>query len=248
MSGVVGRVGTKSGLIGKETTLAPPVGTLISVPWGASSVEGFIYCNGGSYNTHTYRDLHALISNTYGGTAYSAGTTDASGASTTFQVPDFRGRFLRGDAGDSDAIGTAQGSQNMYERTLVMQVTPHTGSSDSGYDWGIPGFGKSGPMQNYDTSYPDNYGTFYHPVWKASFGNAPWDTSASPVYGGGNNYGKAYNYTVVPIGVYGDDYNSTSQGLFTGAHSNNQPVSGWANSEARPVNYAVKWFIKWSEV
>ncbi len=242
MSGLIGRTGTKAGVLGKETTLAPPVGTLISVPWGASSVEGFIYCNGGSYNTFTYRDLHALLSNTYGGTAYSAGTTDVSGVSTTFQVPDFRGRFLRGDGGDANAIGTAQGSQNDYELSCIYMQTPHTGSNHSGYNWGVPGLHISYPVQNWDTSYPDNYGGFYYPVWKGSFGNIPIDTSTN-TSGTSGRYGKGYNDIRIPIGVGGEGSNMLSK-----ANSGGAPSNDWANSEGRPVNFAVKWFIKWSEV
>ena len=71
----------------------------------------WLYCNGGSVNTYTYRDLHKVISNKFGGTAYTAGTTDALGASSTFTLPDLRGRVPRGlgqgYVGSATASGTA---------------------------------------------------------------------------------------------------------------------------------------------
>lgn len=71
----------------------------------------WLYCNGGSVNTYTYRDLHKVISNKFGGTAYNAGTTDALGASSTFKLPDLRGRVPRGLGqgyiGSATASGTA---------------------------------------------------------------------------------------------------------------------------------------------
>jgi len=44
-------------------------------------------CDGRALNTYTYRNLHKVISNNFGGTAYAAGVTDQPGAVTTFNVP-----------------------------------------------------------------------------------------------------------------------------------------------------------------
>ena len=63
---------------------------------GTSAPTGWQFCYGQALNTFTYKDLHAAISNTYGGTAYTAGVTDQSGATTTFNVPDLRGRVVAG--------------------------------------------------------------------------------------------------------------------------------------------------------
>lgn len=54
----------------------------------------YLLCAGQSLNTYTYRHLHAVISNKYGGTAYSAGTTDQVGAATTFSLPNFTDNFF----------------------------------------------------------------------------------------------------------------------------------------------------------
>jgi len=44
-------------------------------------------CDGRALNTYDYANLHKVISNSFGGTAYSEGVTDQIGAVTTFNVP-----------------------------------------------------------------------------------------------------------------------------------------------------------------
>ena len=55
-------------------------GTTINPAW--------LPCHGQNLSTYTFRRLHAVISNTFGGDAHAAGTTDQPGASTTFDLPD----------------------------------------------------------------------------------------------------------------------------------------------------------------
>ena len=78
---------------------------------GSTSPVGWLLCDGNTYNTYTYRTLHAVISNVYGGTAYNPGTTDQPAAVTTFQVPDLRRRMAVG-RGTSDTLGFTEGGNN----------------------------------------------------------------------------------------------------------------------------------------
>ena len=71
---------------------------------GTTPNDAWLPCHGQSLNTFTYRRLHAVISDTFGGDAYVAGTTDQSGATTTFDLPDLRGEFIRGH--NPEALGT----------------------------------------------------------------------------------------------------------------------------------------------
>lgn len=87
-----------------------PAGTIYTYA-GASTPTGYLLCDGTSYNTYTYRTLHAVVSNIYGGTAYLAGTTDQPGAVTTFLVPDLRRRMPTGK-GASDTLGFTEGGNN----------------------------------------------------------------------------------------------------------------------------------------
>lgn len=112
-----------------------PVGQIIGYA-GSSSPSGWLLCNGGSYNTYTYRTLHAVISNTYGGTAYNPGTTDQVGAVTTFNIPDLRGRTIAGldNMGGTDAgrlswantLGTSGGAETHTLTTSEMPSHTHT--------------------------------------------------------------------------------------------------------------------------
>lgn len=61
--------------------------------------EGTLVCNGGAVSRTAYAELFAVL-----GTKYGAGD-----GSTTFNLPDLRGRFICGTGGNAAALGTEQG-------------------------------------------------------------------------------------------------------------------------------------------
>lgn len=61
-----------------------------------SSIEGYLPCNGSAVSRSTYSALFSAIGTTYG----------AGNGSTTFNVPDFRGYFLRGFDSGRGVSGT----------------------------------------------------------------------------------------------------------------------------------------------
>lgn len=71
--------------------IAIPAGTVIAYG-GSSAPAGWLVCDGSSYNTGTYPDLFAAIGSTFGS-----------------NVPDLRGRFVRG-ANPGQANGNADAS------------------------------------------------------------------------------------------------------------------------------------------
>ena len=79
-----------------------PVGTMMM--WSSDTLPNskWLTCSGAAVNTHTYKELHALISNSFGGTAYQSGVTDVVGAITTFNLPDMRRRFAAGKFGNGE--------------------------------------------------------------------------------------------------------------------------------------------------
>jgi len=87
-----------------------PAGT-VSAFAGATSPAGYLLCDGGAISRNIYSDLYAAI-----GTGYGAGD-----GSTTFNLPDLRGEFIRGlDGGrgiDLNSVaklsGTTNGSANV---------------------------------------------------------------------------------------------------------------------------------------
>lgn len=114
-----------------------PTGSMLPFA-GAAAPDGWLLCYGQAISRATYGRLFALISTTYG----------AGNGSTTFEVPDMRGRTPIGkdDLGgvaagrvDSNSInganattlGGAGGAQTNTLSTGTMPAHPHTGSSSS---------------------------------------------------------------------------------------------------------------------
>jgi microcystin-dependent protein len=91
--GSSGNLLTSNGTTWQSTTPAAsssmPTGALMPYA-GASAPTGYLLCDGSSVSSSTYLALHAVISNTYGGTAYTG-----AGA-LSFNLPDLRGRLPMG--------------------------------------------------------------------------------------------------------------------------------------------------------
>ena len=85
-----------------------PIGTVVAFA-GTTVPEGWLLCGGSPVSIAAYPELSAAI-----GTAHGNGTQNADGSAsgfsgTHFNLPDYRGRFLR---------GTANGSANDPDRAL----------------------------------------------------------------------------------------------------------------------------------
>tara|TARA_Y100001938_G_scaffold150777_1_gene243377 strand:- start:19353 stop:20327 length:975 start_codon:yes stop_codon:yes gene_type:complete len=128
-------------------TFSMPPGVIFPYA-GGSAPTGYLLCDGSAVNTYDQRLLHAVVSNTYGGTAHNAGVTDQSGVSTTFNLPDLRGRVVAGKGSgsnlttpDQTTLGATGGSKEHDLQlteipghthdagTLSTGITVHTGGS-----------------------------------------------------------------------------------------------------------------------
>ena len=99
-----------------------PTGTILPYAGGIIPSE-FLLCDGSEADRTTYAPLYSVLGNTWG----------AGNGSTTFNLPDFRGRFLRGvDHGvgnDPDAIsrsaisagGNTGDSVGSYQNDQIME-------------------------------------------------------------------------------------------------------------------------------
>jgi microcystin-dependent protein len=90
-----------------------PLGAIIAYPSDTAPNGTFLLCNGTSLSRATYSDLHALI-----GTTYGVGS-DTTG-STTFSLPDIRGRTIvgKGSAGTFTALNQTGGTE-----TVTLDIT-----------------------------------------------------------------------------------------------------------------------------
>jgi microcystin-dependent protein len=184
----------------------------------STAPTGWLKANGAEISRTTYAPLFAVIGTTYG----------SGNGTTTFNIPDLRGEFLRG-WDDSRAVdsgrtfASSQSSQNKFEFNDLF-VNPHDGGSNMGAENTQYGLGDAHiPLQVGNTGYPDNYGNFAKRI-----AYAPWTVSVDTTLGNGK-YGIAYNRLRVPVGVSG----SLDDGTLT------------ANSEARTRNVSLLACIKY---
>ena len=127
---------------GNNTIVLPSAGTALAalipgeVKWFAmnSAPSGFLKANGAAINRTTYANLFAAIGTTFG----------VGNGSTTFNVPDLRGEFIRGwdDARGVDS-GRSFGSFQSH------QFEDHAHSYNY---WNAGGFGSANAAQRADTS------------------------------------------------------------------------------------------------
>ena len=104
--------------------LATPAGT-VSAYAGSSAPAAYLLCDGAAVSRTTYSDLFAVIGTTYG----------PGDGSTTFNLPDLRGEFIRGfDAGKGTDAGRVLGSFQADELKQHSHdfVTGVTGDADAG--------------------------------------------------------------------------------------------------------------------
>lgn len=94
-----------------------PIGAIL--PFGGSTVpNGFLLCNGAAVSRTTYAALFAVI-----GTAFGAGD-----GSTTFNIPDLRGEFLRGAGTNSHSGQGSGGSVGTHQNATFVPAFYNAGS------------------------------------------------------------------------------------------------------------------------
>jgi hypothetical protein len=83
-------------------------------------------CDGRSLNTYDYANLHKVISNSFGGAAYSQGVTDQVGAVTTFNVPALMPTSSYTPTGDSRDQRYIGGSNTPASLSSSLTAANHT--------------------------------------------------------------------------------------------------------------------------
>ena len=126
------------------TEKAIPIGVIRMFAKGVSVSSDYLLCDGTTKNTYTYAALHAVISNKYGGTAYSANVTDVSGANTTFTLPNFTTPTAPyGQTADTantfatqtSSVSSGNTAQTMdHTHTVPMNMTAGSGSTSHNHN------------------------------------------------------------------------------------------------------------------
>jgi microcystin-dependent protein len=133
-----------------------PSGSLMPYA-GASAPTGYLLCDGAAISRTTYATLFALVGTTYG----------SGDGSSTFNIPDLRGRVIAGqdDMGgssanrltgqtggvDGDVLGGSGGTETHTLSTAEMPAHTHGGLTNIDPDGGDGGSG-SDPGAHYVTS------------------------------------------------------------------------------------------------
>lgn len=118
-SGLINRAGGVAGLVNEYTGLNMIFPGHIDYTARTTAPAGWMACDGRALSRSVYASLFAAIGTTYG----------AGDGSTTFNIPDLRGEFIRGvDGGRGVDTGRVQGSAQAGQNASHT----HTGTSDAG--------------------------------------------------------------------------------------------------------------------
>lgn len=152
-------------------SIDPPAGSILAWP-GATPPNGWLECNGGAISRTTFSRLFAIIGDDYG----------IGDGSTTFNIPDLRGRFIRGwdhgagrdpdrasrtNRGDSttgDNVGTLQADQYRSHTHGLLHDPSNIQNAPSGvtgfYAYGLPDTSNTGASGGNETR-PVNINLMY---------------------------------------------------------------------------------------
>ena len=179
-----------------------------------SAPSGFLKCNGAAISRTTYAALFSVIGTTFG----------AGDGSTTFNVPDLRGEFIRGwdDARGVDScrvLGSWQDGQNSWHSH---------GITINGYShnhwWGA----------TTSTNGNHQHGTG---MYSAAVGNgSSLDPDEVKGNGGGGGYATSWN---------GNHTHDVSGWTSTDSHGHSASIDGSGGNEVRVRNKALLYCIKY---
>lgn len=169
--------------------------------------KGWLLCDGSEVSRVTFADLFERLGR---GRIYGRGD-----GANTFNLPDYRGYFLRGvdnpdDVGGRPAAGRDKG---LNERKIPSTNEPYS---------------LAGSTQNATTALP------VIPFLTSQNGNHRHSTTGSDI-----TDGPSFDHTGLRIGLNPHKGENTSE---NGEHSHT--ISSGGDAETRPINMSVNWLIK----
>lgn len=194
-----------------------PTGSIM--PWAAngSLPTGFLLCNGASVSRTTYADLFNVI-----------GTAFGTASGTTFNLPDFQGRFLRGrdNSAGRDPDAASRTAQNTGGATgdNVGSVQDYT-VQDHQHSTSVANVTSTPTLYvHQDADFNAVYGT------TAIFSTAKISKGVAMPGGGSSTFGR----------------NTTGISVLNPASVPNLPTATTPTDETRPLNSAVNFIIKYT--
>jgi microcystin-dependent protein len=110
----MGKINTSSEFTINHVSIAPPIGSITAYTL-ATSPPGWLICDGSPVSRVTYASLFAVIGVTFG----------PGNNSTTFNLPNYKGAFLRGTGTTGDYSGPSLNASQAH----ATQTHSHTASS-----------------------------------------------------------------------------------------------------------------------
>lgn len=197
-----------------------PAGSIMAYA-GTIAPVGWKFCDGASLDRATYSKLFTAI-----------GTSHGSSSGTTFNVPDYRGRFLRGvdhAAGrDPNKVGRTAAATGGNSGDAVGSVQGNaTKLPGAGFTGTMSGTGATGTGTSTGESAPHTHSGY----WKAANNGTAfsvWSPSAAAPVDAYNTTDHTHNIPSLTVSVTG-----------TAA------VTGGGDNETRPLNANVEYIIKY---
>jgi len=216
-----------------------PPGTVLPFA-GANAPAGFLLCDGSAVSRTEYAELFAVIGTTWG----------AGNGSTTFNLPDLRGVFLRGvDGGRGFDPGRVLGSLQQDD----LKSHTHTGTTaQAGSHTHSASTGSAGAHTHSFSGTTSSAGAHTHGIpGQILYGNGSGVPGPDGVSG---NWFKQ-NSTTSSAGAHTHSFSGTTSSA--GAHTHSVTVGSAGNhthtfttdatggSETRPKNAAVNFIIRY---
>ncbi len=184
------------------------VGTVLPFAGNASNIpDGWFLCDGALVDTSDYRQLYTAIGNAWGGSG------------TQFNLPDMRGRFIRGI---DDGAGRDPNAATRLTSATGGNSGVNVGSVQSDEIKSHTHTGRTGPGGTNDGAHTHEYRRVYDRLIRP-YSDCTFCTSA-----------------LVP-----KNYDSSTSTGITGAHTHTIEIHDRGETDSRPINAAVNYIIKY---
>lgn len=203
---------------------AVPTGTVLSYMGTEASIPGgYMPCDGQAVSRTTYAALYSKLGNLHG----------AGDGTTTFNLPDLRGYFLRGvDRGrgidPGRAMGTSQGSDNLSHTHLTATTTAGSHTHVA--------FTATAGNHSHAVNDPGHIHTY--PVGGVGGGGF-----AVLSNGNGTTQNTNFSFTGISLGASGDHQHTITVDTHAG-HTHPVVVNNTGTNESRPINATTFYIIK----